>query len=154
MDIFDFLNGASPWWWIAAGIGLGIVEMLTFSFFLIGPGIAAVVVGVVLWMAPGMSGAIQMLIFAALSIGLTLAARGYVLNRKPDSEVPGLNDRAAQMVGRMAVVVDGFAAGGTGNVEVDGVRWRAQLSEGAGAPAPGDVLRITDTRGMTLVVST
>lgn len=155
MDIFDFLNGLSPWWWVAIALVLGMIEMLSFSFFLIGPALAALVVAVLLWIVPDMTGAVQVLIFAVFSVGLTLAGRSMWVNRSPGVGASELNNRSAQLVGRNAVVIDGFAAGKMGNVEVDGIRWRAQLDEamGATAPAPGDVLRITAARGMTLVVS-
>ena len=153
MELFSFLDGASPWWWIALGLGLGAVEIMTFSFFLIWPGLAAIAVGALMWVAPGMSGTMQLLMFAGLSIVLTLMGRWLVLTRKPTSELPGLNNRASQLVGRTAIVLDGFHAGGSGNVEVDGVRWRGRLTEGADVPAPGSVLQVSGADGMTLVLS-
>lgn len=153
MDIFEFLTGISPWWWIAGALALGIVEVLSFSFFLIWPALAALVVGISLWIAPELSGTMQILIFAVLSVIFTVLGRQYVLNRTPTSETPGLNRRSAQLVGRNAVVIDGFASGGLGNVEVDGVRWRARMSEGASRPATGQTLEIVGSDGMTLVLS-
>jgi membrane protein implicated in regulation of membrane protease activity len=153
MDIFGILTGISPWWWVAAALALGIVEVLTFSFFLIWPGLAALVVAIAMWLVPDLSGTMQILIFAILSVIFTLLGRQFVLNRKPTSETPGLNQRSAQLVGRNAVVIDGFASGGLGNVEVDGMRWRARMSAGATRPASGQTLEVVDTDGMTLVLS-
>ena len=153
MDIFGFLDGISPWWWVALALALGTIEILTFSFFLIWPGLAAFAVAILMWVFPGMSGTWQILIFAVLAVAFTLAGRWLVLSRKPTSEVPGLNDRAIQLIGRNAVVIDGFVAGGLGNVEVDGVRWRARMADGAPPPASGQVLSVTGTQGMTLLLS-
>lgn len=152
MDIFGFLTGISPWWWVAAALALATLEVLTFTFFLIWPAMAAVIVAIAMWLFPDMTGAIQILIFALLSIVLTIAGRMYVIDRKPVSEVPGLNERSSQLIGRRAVVVGGFEGGGLGNVEIDGMRWRARMSEGAEAPKSGDVLTVTGASGMTLVL--
>ena len=153
MDIFSFLDGASPWWWVALGLGLGVIELATFSFFLIWPGLAAIAVGAVLWLAPGMSGTTQIILFAVLSVVFTMAGRWWVLSRKPQSQAPDLNNRAAQMIGRNAVVVDGFLGGGTGNVEVDGVRWRARLAGDGEQPSPGSVMTVSSAEGMTLLLA-
>lgn len=153
MEIFSFLTGISPWWWVAAALALGIIEVLTFSFFLIWPGLAAAIVAVVMWIVPDLSGTMQILVFAILSVVFTLLGRQYVLNRTPTSETPGLNQRSAQLIGRNAVVIDGFASGGLGNVEVDGMRWRARMSEGATRPGSGQTLEIVGSEGMTLILS-
>lgn len=153
MDLLAFLDGASPWWWIALGLALGAIEMVTFSFFLIWPGLAAIAVGLILWLAPELSGTTQLLWFSALSVLFTLVGRWLVMTRQPTSDAPGLNNRATQMVGRNVVVVDGFAGGGTGNVEVDGIRWRARMADASGAkPTPGTVMAVSSTDGMTLLL--
>ena len=153
MDLFGFLDGISPWWWIAGALVLAIIEVLTFSFFLIWPGLAALAVGILMWIFPGMSGTTQVLVFSILAVLFTWAGRAYVLNRVPSSESPGLNRRSSQMIGRHATVVDGFTGGGVGNVEIDGIRWRARMADGATVPEPGEVLPITGADGMTLILT-
>jgi membrane protein implicated in regulation of membrane protease activity len=56
------------------------------------------------------------------------------------------------MIGRQAVVTGDFAAG-VGWVEVDGVRWRARLADGAMPPPAGTTISVSDADGMTLVVA-
>ncbi|MEO1494234.1 MAG: NfeD family protein [Pseudomonadota bacterium] len=153
MEIFAFLDGISPWWWVAGALVLAIIEVLTFSFFLIWPGLAALAVAILMWMFPEMSGTWQILLFSVLSVIFTVAGRHFVMTNKPVSEAPGLNQRSAQLVGRKAAVIDGFAGGGLGNVEVDGVRWRARMAQGAERPAPGDVLEVVEADGMTLILA-
>lgn len=153
MDIFDFLTGISPWWWVAGALALGIIEVLTFSFFLIWPALAAFAVAVLMWLFPDMSGTWQILLFSALSVLFTVAGRQIVMNNKPESDAPGLNERSAQLIGRTATVIDGFAGGGVGNVEIDGVRWRARMTPGAERPTAGQVLDIVDANGMTLILA-
>ena len=73
--LLDFLDGISPWWWITLGVVLIGLEMTTMSFFLIWPGIAAVVIAILLWIAPGMSGEAQVALFAVLSVAFTWVGR-------------------------------------------------------------------------------
>ncbi len=155
-DLFAFLDGASPWWWIALAFGLGAVEIVTFTYFMLWLGLAAFTVGVGLAMFPAMPGTSQLLSFALLSILYTVIGWVYVMRRKTKDALPGLNRRAAAVVGRQAVVTQAFSAG-VGWVEIDGVRWRARLanSDGGGAEPPqaGATMSISSADGMTLIVA-
>ena len=151
-DLFQFLDGISAWWWVALAFALGAIEVLTFSFFLIWPGLAALGVAILLWLFPGMSGNAQMLWFAVMAVAFTVAGRQLVFLRRPTSDKPNLNQRSAALIGRNAIVIDGFAAGGHGNVQVDGMPWRAKMMEGAERPAAGDILDIVEADGMVLVL--
>lgn len=151
MDMFGFLEGASPWWWIAFGVVLGVVEMVTLSFFLIWPGLAAVAVGLLMVIFPSMSGSAQLGLFAVLSIILTVLGRFYVGRFRGTSEASGLNERNARMVGRQAVA-DGAFSSGEGTITVNDVRWVARLAPGHADIADGTAVRVTDIDGMTLVV--
>jgi hypothetical protein len=155
-DLFAFLDGASPWWWIALALGLGAIEIVTFTYFMLWLGLAAFTVGIGLAMFPALPGTSQLLAFALLTILYTVIGWLYVRRRQPTDGQPGLNRRSAAMIGRQAVVTDAFAAG-VGWVEVDGVRWRARLAERAGdgarSPETGATMSITDADGMTLIVA-
>ncbi len=155
-DLFAFLDGASPWWWIALALGLGAIEIVTFTYFMLWLGLAAFTVGIGLAIFPAIPGTSQLLTFALLSILYTVIGWVYVMRRQPKDALPGLNRRAAAVVGRQAVVTQAFSAG-VGWVEVDGVRWRARLAEPAGGgaepPEAGATMSITDADGMTLVVA-
>ena len=153
MDSLGVLTGISPWWWVAAALALGAVEMMTLSFFLLWPALAALAVAGVLAASPGLSGLMQIVLFAILSMVATLAGR-LALDRYRDSveDTPdALNRRTTYCIGKTGSVID-FAAG-EGNVEVSGTRWRARWQDGEAA-RPGDTVRVTGADGMTLVVST
>lgn len=151
LDMFAFLDGASPWWWIALALGLGVVEVLTFTYFMLWLGLAALTVGIGLAMFPAMAGTSQLLLFAFLSVAYTAIGWVLVRRRQPSDGDPALNRRSAATIGRQAVVTEAFSAG-IGWVELDGVRWRARLAAGAEAPEPGATLSITSVDGMTLIV--
>ena len=152
IDLFAFLDGASPWWWIALALGLGVIEMLTFTYFMLWLALAAFTVGIGLAMFPSMPGISQLLTFALLAILYTAIGWAYVKRWKERDHHPGLNQRSNAMIGRQAVVTEAFSAG-VGWVELDGVRWRARLANGAPAPEAGTTMSIASADGMTLVVA-
>ena len=155
-DLFAFLDGASPWWWIALALGLGVIEVLTFTYFMLWLGLAALTVGIGLAIFPEASGTLQLLAFALLAILYTAIGWVYIRRHQPKDPQPGLNRRAAAVVGRQAVVTGAFSAG-VGWVEIDGVRWRAQLADtsgdGAEPPASGATMSVASVDGMTLIVA-
>lgn len=151
-DIFAFLDGASPWWWIAFALALGAIEIVTFTYFMLWLGLAALSVGLALMAMPDLSGSAQLLGFGLCALIYTGVGWGWVRRYQGADDAPGLNRRAAALIGRQAVVAEPFQAG-LGRVDVDGVRWRARLAEGAESPAEGSVLTIRGAEGTTLLVT-
>lgn len=149
--MLDFIANLSPWWWLAIALAIGALEMATMSFFLIWPALAALAMAGVVALWPDMSGAATISIFAILAIVLTFAGRS-VVHRFGDGGGPdtGLNNRASQMVGRRARVLECDA--GRGVVEIDGMRWSARW-EDAGSAAPDSKVDVTGAEGMTLTVA-
>jgi membrane protein implicated in regulation of membrane protease activity len=151
MQILEFLNGISPWYWVAFALALGVLEMATFSFFLIWPALASLIVAILLAASPTLSPAIQISIFAVASIGLTIAGRAF-FQRYGDgggNEDQLLNNRGQRIIGRAGVVTD--FSNGAGYIEVEGMRWRAQWPKGQDAKS-GDQVRVTHADGMMLGV--
>ncbi len=152
LDLFAYLDGASPWWWIALALALGAVDMVLLTYYVLWLGLASLSVGLMLFAFPALPGTGQVLAFGLLAIVYTAIGWVWLRRRQVIDEHPGLNRRSAAMIGRQAVVTDEFAAG-VGWVEVDGVRWRARLADGV-KPAPaGTAMAISDADGMTLVVA-
>lgn len=151
MDLIHMLDGMSPWWWVIVGFALGSLEMATMSFFLIWPGIAALVMAGLMILAPNMTGALQIAIFAILSIILTFAGR-YLLHKYGDGAEATdqtINNRAAQLVGQIAKVLE--FTGGQGVVEINGIRWRAEWAEKQKSTL-GQSVRVTRADAMLLYV--
>jgi membrane protein implicated in regulation of membrane protease activity len=151
MEIFNALDGISPWYWLAFALALGALEMATFSFFLIWPALAALVVGCVLLVSPSLSGPAQVSIFSLGSIALTVLGR-IVLKRYGDgggTDDMMLNRRGQRFIGRTAIVSE-FSSG-QGYIEVEGMRWRAIWPEDQSSK-PGDQVRVTRADGLILCV--
>lgn len=148
-DFFAWIAALSPWWWAAFGIALGAVEMATMSFFLIWPALAALIMPMILLLAPELSGAAIISIWAVLSVLLTFVGRAYVQRFGDKGEASDrLNNRAQLLVGRAARVVEW--ANGEGSVEIDGMRWRA-VSKAGHVPTDTSVF-IESADGMTLTI--
>lgn len=150
-EMIDLVEAVSPWWWVAFGIGLGVLEMVTMSFFLIWPGLAALVMAGILSLLPTMPGELRIALFAVLAVALTFLGRAW-LNKYGDGggAQTNLNNRAALVVGRKAKVLS--CASGEGAVEIDGIRWHA-VWEGGASSAEGDMVDIQRADGMTLRVT-
>jgi membrane protein implicated in regulation of membrane protease activity len=151
VGVFEALRGISPWWWVALAILLAAVEMVTVTTVLIWSSLAAVLTALALWFAPGLGGAQQIALFAALTIVFTFAGRAAVARYgQPGGQASTLNRRADQIVGREGVVVSFDLH--DGKVTVDGIPWPARLEAGATTPAPGDRVRVTAADGIVVRV--
>jgi membrane protein implicated in regulation of membrane protease activity len=151
MEIFSILDGVSPWYWFALALALGALEMATFSFFLIWPALAALVVGGVLLASPSLSGPAQLSIFSLGTIAMTVMGR-FLFKRYGDgggTEDMLLNRRGQRFIGRTAIVSE--FANGQGYIEVEGMRWRAIWPTDQSSQ-PGDQVRVSRADGLVLGV--
>lgn len=61
------------WWhWMVFGMGLALVELALFSFFIIWFAVGALLVGVVLALLPNLGFAAQILLWTAVSVAMTV----------------------------------------------------------------------------------
>jgi membrane protein implicated in regulation of membrane protease activity len=144
---FGFLDGLAPhWWWLTAGVALGILELLAPGFFLVWIGAAAVATGVVVALIP-LSLSYQLGLFVVFAFGAVFAGRLYYARNPVPTSDPNLNARAHRLIGQ-TVVVETAIENGKGRVLVgDGV-WNAR---GPDQPAGASVV-ITDADGTCLTV--
>jgi membrane protein implicated in regulation of membrane protease activity len=142
-----FLDGLAPqWWWLTAGVVLGIMELLAPGFFLVWMGAAAAATGVIVALVP-LQLPYQLGLFAVLAFVAVFAGRLYYSRNPVPSSDPNLNARASRLIGQR-VVVESAIENGKGRVRVgDGV-WNAQ---GPDLPAGASVL-ITAADGTCLTV--
>lgn len=99
-----------PWIWVIAGTIIAGLEIVAPGIFLLWIGIGAIVVGLVLTLAPNLPLAWQMLLFAVsmlLSIGT-----GFATQRRGKAEdAPLLNRDLEAMIGRRYSALGDFKAG-------------------------------------------
>jgi membrane protein implicated in regulation of membrane protease activity len=88
------------YWWVAAVVFLAIEVFAPGAVFL-WMGVAAAVVGAVLWVAPEITWEYQFLLFAVLAVSTAFGWRTYRRRYPPpESDHPTLNRRGMQYVGR------------------------------------------------------
>ncbi len=115
--------GVLAWWiWLVIAFGIGVIELATVTFVLLWMAIAAFVTSVVSLVVPDVW--VQLLIFAAVSVGLYLATRPVAQKWREKRRYP--TTRLEGMVGERAVVVKGAAPGRMATVRVRGELWSAQ----------------------------
>jgi membrane protein implicated in regulation of membrane protease activity len=69
------------WWhWVALGLGLALVELALFSFFVIWFALGAVLTGIVLLALPGLGFVAQMLLWTIASVAMTIVWFKYFRN--------------------------------------------------------------------------
>ncbi|MEL6574914.1 MAG: NfeD family protein [Pseudomonadota bacterium] len=155
MNILAFLDNISPWWWVVLGLAIGALEVATGSTYLLGPAVAALAVAGIVFLYPDIDGVMQLTVFGVAVLLSAILAWLVTRRMKPMGGLRGLNRRGDALAGRMAEVTAPFKAG-IGSVSVDGVVWRARLTEDAGPsadePLPGSAVRISGVEGATLLV--
>lgn len=150
MELLAFFAESGPWGWFIAGLLLLVAELIIPGVFLIWVGIAALILGVlslafqpfVFWVWQ-----LQLILFAVLAVVSILVGRRILKNREKSSDQPLLNQRAASLIGRSAVVSEAIA-NGRGRVRLDDTTWTA---EGPDVPA-GATVRIIGGDGGKLLV--
>jgi membrane protein implicated in regulation of membrane protease activity len=115
-----------PYHWLALAAILIGLEMVMPTQYLIWPGIAAVVTGILAF-AVG-DWVVQVAIFAVLSVVLVVAS--HYMPKPALGPITALNQRADQLVGRTATVAEDFR-NGQGAVTVGDTRWSAQSVDGS-----------------------
>jgi hypothetical protein len=150
MSVADFLNAQPAWHWWALGAILLAVELVSTTQYLLWPGIAALLVGVLKAVDPGLDGRLAVVLFAVLAVVATVLWKRSRLGRADREGHALLNERTAQYVGRHVLALDDFV-GARGAVRVDDSRWNAIASDGS-SPRKGDALEVTGFDGALLKV--
>ena len=135
------------WHWWAFGGALLIVEAFAPGFVFLWLGVAAGVVGTLLWLWPGIGTDFQVLIFAALSVASVLGWRRWRDAHPPRSDQPNLNRRGAQHVGQRGLLVEPIA-NGRGRIRLGDSSWTVT---GPDLPA-GRTVEVTGAEGVVLQV--
>ncbi len=135
------------WHWLVLGVALATVELFAPGAYFLGMGVAALLVGLVVWAAPGLGWAGQILCFALVSIVSIVVLRRVLRSRPIESEQPLLNRRGHQYVGR-DFTLDEPIVNRRGKIRVDDSTWKIS---GQDCPA-GSLVTVTDVDGVVLQV--
>lgn len=133
-------------WWSLAAVLL-IVELLAPGMYFLWMAEAAFVTGAVLWLFPVLAWELQVLLFSLLSLVSIVVFKKY-LNRHPIvSDLPLLNRRAAQYVGR-TFTLEQPIVDGVGKLRVDDSIWRVRGKD----CRAGSKVRVIGVEGVELQV--
>lgn len=155
MDAFMAELAHPAWIWLGLGLGLLILELWTGTLFLLGPGMAALLLAALTALAPEFSTTAQLITFAAFAVGLTVIGRNPQVRQalQRDTDRPLLNNKAQQLVGRRVTALAAFQSG-EGPVRLNDTQYLARLADGGADPvAEGAVLEIRGMAGVILLVA-
>ncbi len=79
--------------------------------------------GFSVWLMPGTSWELQLLFFAILSVASVVVARRYLTAHPLETDLPNLNQRGQQYVGRVFTLIEPVV-NGRGKIRVDDSTWK------------------------------
>ena len=146
--MIEYLQHLSYWDWLAFGTILLILEVFGMGGYLLWTGMAAAIVGLFLYLFPGLDWAWQFILFGCLSI-LTAVYwwQRQRASAKP-SDQPGLNQRGSEFVGREFNLHEAIISG-RGKIKAGDSLWLVsgpELAAGARVLVTGQdgvVLKVT-----------
>lgn len=152
LSALDYLWTLGTWNWLIAATVLFGLEFIIPGVHFIWFGLAAALTAALIYaltalgLGAALSLPVQLMLFAALSVACLFWVRRFG-SSTAKTDVPALNIRGAQYIGRELSVEDAIV-NGRGRVRVDDGVWGAQ---GEDAPR-GAKVRVTGVNGTVLVV--
>ncbi len=150
----EFLQAMPFWYWFVLAVVLLIVEISTGTTYFLWPAAAASLVGLVdIWPLDG-EWRLQLLIFAVMTVLLTVFATPKVKPwlHKSRKDHLTLNERGEQKIGKRVKVDEAFSSG-QGRVRVGDTVWAAEAESG-GNFEKGAEVEIVRVEGAKLFVRT
>lgn len=149
MDALVTLYSTQPFWiWLAVGVVLLAIEAALSTEWLLWPAVSAGLVAVLTALGLRAGFAVEVGVFAALTVLATLMSRRLVQRVNP-TDYPDINDRDTRLVGQRARVVQAFVEG-RGRVFISGAEWAAEIE--GDAPPVGDSVIVDRLEGPALKV--
>ena len=137
----------SHWhWWILA-VALVILEVFAPGAFFLWLGIAAGVVGALVYLMPSLGWEYQVLAFSLLSVISIIVWRKFFRAQPSDTDQPNLNRRGEQYIGRLFTLSEPVV-NGEGKITVDDSTWKIR---GEDCPV-GSQVEVTGVDGTILKV--
>ena len=123
-----FLESLAFWHWLVLAVVLGIIEVFAPGAFFLWLGISAALVGIIQWLIPALSWELQLLLFAILSIASVVIARRYLKVHPLETDLPNLNQRGHQYIGRVFTLQEPVV-NGRGKIRVDDSTWKISCND-------------------------
>ena len=143
----EYLQHLSFWDWLAFGTVLLILEVFGAGGYLLWIGLAAAAVGLLTYLLPDLPWAWQFFAFALLSLLTAVFWWRRQRSAAKPSDVPGLNRRGSEFIGRTFVLHEAIV-GGRGKIRAGDTLW---LVSGPELPAGAEV-RVIGQDGVLLKV--
>ncbi|MCP3662047.1 MAG: NfeD family protein [Gammaproteobacteria bacterium] len=141
------MDQAIYWHWLALAVGLLILEAVLPSAFFLWLGLAAGLVGGLLWIFPEIGWQYQLLLFALFSVVSIVVGRHFFKVQLQATDQPRLNRRGEQYLDRV-FTLDEPIVNGQGKIRVDDSSWKIHGSDCPG----GSRVKVTGVDGVVLVV--
>lgn len=135
------------WHWLILGVVLIILEIVLPGAFFLWMGVAACVVGIILWIMPSMGWETQFLLFAIISVVSIVLWRMRLRKHPTETEEPTLNVRTKNYIGRVFTLNQAIE-NGFGKIYVDDAYWTVKGPE---RPV-GAKVKVISADGLTLNV--
>lgn len=119
----SFFLGMEFWHWLVLGLLLVIAEIFIFGAVLIWLGVAALIVGTLVFFIPALIWLPSLLVWSVLSVALIGAFQLYRKNNPAKITAPTINRRGEQYVGRHFTLTKDIV-NGSGELHVDDTRWK------------------------------
>jgi len=144
----ELLTGQlTPWHWLTIGVLMCALELFAPTTFLLWPGTAAILTGIITLMMPALGWELQVLIFAVLAVSTTVIGRLFFKRDHNNTDQPSLNRRGESYVGRRITLSEPIS-NGVGSTIIGKSRWRVV---GPDAPANAS-MTVTGIDGASLIV--
>ena len=142
-----FLQQVEFWHWWVLGVVLLILEVFAPGAFFLWLALAAGIVGLVVMMIPAMAWEAQLLLFALLSVASFLLGRLWLRRHPIETDLPTLNRRGEQYVGRVFTLEEPVV-NGNGKIRVDDTTWKIRGDD----CVSGTRVRVTGVDGTVLLI--
>jgi inner membrane protein len=145
----EWLDQIEFWHWLIAAVVMIIIEMILPAAYFLWMGISAFVVGLSIYVVPGMPVLIQVIIFGVLSVVCLVLYKRHKKSNPNVNDQPNLNRRGEQYVGRSFTLEEAIV-NGVGKIKVDDSTWKVK---GSDMPA-GMKVRVMSVDGTVFNVET
>jgi hypothetical protein len=102
------------WIWCAIGLILLAAEMATGTFYVLWFGVAALIMTLISWLMPALDISLQLVLFAALSVGSIFIWRTYYKKNETHTRI---GQSQGEEIGRMGIVTEAISASQNGRIQ-------------------------------------